>query len=100
MDAKDIKTLFNQFAGKEIAMKRARAHSAQKNPSVSGVTPDLHDPVIQAIMKVSSENGVYVRINGGSSMNPDDCSNTNRVNLYLEKSTNGKYRISNRIEVG
>jgi hypothetical protein len=82
--AKDITKIFNKFAGKEVYLSRNNL---------------VVDETLEEMKKVAGDNGLTLRLHTPWAVITDDhCDD--RVNVYLDKGADGKYRISNRFRIG
>lgn len=98
---KDVSKIFNKFAGREIEMVETTKRYGSR---IRGIYKELSlkdpcDPTLTEMAKVAKENGLTLRIlwpglAGTMEMRPD------RVTTYIEKQLDGKYRISNRFDIG
>lgn len=80
---KDIASLFNRFAGKEVQPPDA------KNS----------DTVIREMQKIASDNGFVLRV-WFPGMGGTKDYRVGRINAYVEKGADGKYRVGNRFSIG
>lgn len=78
---KKIAQLFNKFAGREIP-----------------ITNDIPS-VIREMEKTARDNGLELRVWYPGSDGTADY-RTDRVNAHIEKGTDGKWRVSNKFDIG
>jgi hypothetical protein len=81
--AQDLTKLFNKFAGKEV-----------QSPVSSKI-----DPTISEMKKLAEDNGLKLRLWYPGMMGTMDFKG-NRINAYVEKGADGKYRVSNEFKIG
>ena len=100
---KNITQLFNKFAGREVPMKEELVTWTGKNLGTVTFTDvslaDENDPTIREMEKLAKKNGVTLRIEWTGKMSLIDHKD-DRVNVFIEKAPDGKWRISNRFEIG
>ena len=99
---KHITDVFNQFAGREIPVVESQHTStfAGKPYTFDEVTlANPNDPTLQEMQKVANDNGLQLRVWLPDSMGTDDWL-PNRVNAHVEKAADGKYRVSNKFDLG
>jgi len=98
----NITNIFNQFAGREVPMVET-----QRTVQMNGKSYTLDevrfanqdDPTIKAMQQVAKSHGLAVRIKiPGMAYTMDY--RTDRVNAYVEKGTDGKWRIGNQFRIG
>lgn len=75
--------LFNKFAGREVL-----------HPMAMGI-----DPTIQEMQRVAWDNGLVMRVLLPGAVGTKDV-RTNRINVHIEEGADGKYRVSNRFNIG
>lgn len=78
-----ITDLFNKFAGKEVL-----------SPIMS-----MPDPVIAEMKQLANDNGLKLRVWFPNTVGTMDYQ-PDRVNAHIEKGADGKYRVSNRFNLG
>ena len=102
-DLAHITRLFNKFAGKEIAVKEDRYILQMDNNKPAPVNVvklrNAQDPVLGAMKNIAEKHGLKLRIWWPGKIGTRDYK-PNRVNAYLEKQADGKYRISNKFHIG
>jgi len=97
--SKDIplKQAFNKFVGKEVPVKKTlktiggRGHEAYEM--------DQKHPVLEDMRQVAADMGLKMRIWGPDMVGTMDY-REDRVNAYVTKDTQGKWKVSNRFEIG
>lgn len=94
----DVSRIFNKFAGREVPLE-------EKVVRVAGYTfteYDLKnnpDPVIEEMEQTAAKNGLSLRVwwpGVGGTCDYD----TTRVNAHIEKSPDGKWRVSPNFGLG
>ena len=94
----DVSKIFNKFAGREVPMN-------SKVVKVAGYTfneiePALNpDPVITDMENTAKKHGLTLRVWWDGVAGTMDF-RTDRVNAHIEQEANGKYRVSNRFNLG
>lgn len=81
--AQDLTNIFNKFVGKEVIPP----------------TSFKIDPTLSEMSQVAQANGLKLRVmypGMAGSMEFDD----SRANTYIEQQNDGKYRVSNRFNLG
>jgi hypothetical protein len=97
-DPDDISAIFNKFAGREVPMN-------SRVVKVSGYTfheiePALKpDPVLTEMEDTARKNGLTLRVFWDGMGGTCDY-RTDRVNAYIEKEADGKYRVSPNFGIG
>jgi len=76
-------SLFNKFAGKEVL-----------SPIMS-----MPDPTIEEMEKLAKANGLTLCVWFPGIMGTMDLRN-DRINAYVKKEADGKYRVSNEFKIG
>ena len=97
---KDISLIFGQFAGREIPVKEETRTKDLIDPPYTVArfaTPD--DAVLQEMEKTAVDNGLELRFLLPGMQGIQD-ERTDRVCAYVEKAPDGKWRVSNRFEIG
>lgn len=98
-----ITQIFNKFAGREVPMIETtrQMNIGGKNYSIEDVSlADPNDLTIQEMKKVAEDNGLKLRIFWPSRSAGTMDYRTDRVNAYIEKAPDGKYRVSNKFSIG
>lgn len=85
---KDILSVFNKYAGKEVAVVETPYLDFQEN-----------DATITAIEKDARENGLSVRVWLPGSFGTMDM-NPHRLNVHVEKEADGQYRVQPKFNLG
>jgi len=82
--ASEITRQFNRFAGKEVYISRNNW---------------VVDETLEEIKKVAKDNGLILRLHTpGAVITDDHC--PDRINVYIEKGTDGKTRIGKHFDLG
>jgi hypothetical protein len=99
--APDLTKLFNQFAGKEIPMTETTKKYANGARGIyrEVALADPKHPTLQAMEKTAQANGLTLRVLWDGVMGTMDM-NPNRINAYIKKEADGKYRISGNFKIG
>lgn len=117
MNGKNLASLFNKFVGKEVPLKEQVMGAADfGNGEIVARTAlgpaNENDPVLQEMAKVAESNGLKMAVSfpgGGTSymysMTTTELFNlsaprADRVNVAIEKAADGKYRVSNKFNIG
>lgn len=106
MDNKKLSALFSKFSGKELAVNITPVHAEEAKrgvPHVVTVSLDLGEPAIVAMTKAAAEKGLDLRVNFGDEANRIVCGKTpskDCVNVYIEQSPDGKYRVGKKFKIG
>ena len=97
---KDISLIFGQFAGREVPVKEeTRTKNLIDPPYTVARFSNPDDAVLREMEKAAADNGLEVRfllpgMQGIQDARPD------RVSAHVEKAPDGKWRVSNRFEIG
>src|SRR4051812_48373769 len=97
----DIAKIFNKFAGKEVKVEETQSILSFGGQiyAFSNVKAAANDPTLKAMEEAANENGFALRVwfSGASSR----CDyRTDRVNIHVLKGPDGKYRVSDKINIG
>jgi hypothetical protein len=99
----DVSAQFNKFAGKEVAVTETPYKLELKNLGMTyeGVNADYDDkdPVISSLKEEASKAGFSLRIWMPESVGTMDW-RTDRLNVYIAKEPDSKYRIQPNIHIG
>ncbi|MEZ0223981.1 MAG: hypothetical protein ACAH83_05465 [Alphaproteobacteria bacterium] len=95
---RDVSHLFNKFAGREVPMKEEPFVIRGKTYTQVTLADD-NDPTVQEIEQEAKKNGLQLRLWWPGVAGTADY-RMDRVNAHIEKSTDGKYRISSRFDLG
>ena len=102
--AKDITKIFNQFAGREVSMEKTQqAVKFDNGTTVTFDVPELailSDPTLQEMRRLANDNGLKLRFWFPPDSTGQDDFRDDRVNAYVEKAADGKYRVSKKFTVG
>jgi len=102
MPRKDVSSLFNKFAGREVPMVE-RSSSFQKGGKTYTVPVILlecgNDPLLEEMKKVAKDNGLTLRLWWKGRMGTMD-HRLDRVNVHIEKCPDGKWRIGKNFNLG
>ena len=99
MTQRELSKIFNKFVGKEVKMNEV-VHNRPRIGSYTQVSlADENDPTVVSMRKAAEKNGLKLRLWWPGIMGTMDY-RTDRVNAHIEKETDGKYRISNRFNIG
>ena len=100
----DLSQIFGRFSGKEIPMIEdvqevdlPALGIKQKFPVISPANPN--DPVLEDMIQEAQRNGLHLRLWWKGVAGTMDY-RTDRVNATIEKSTDGKWRVSSRFNIG
>src|SRR5689334_1446429 len=99
----DVTHIFNKFAGREVPMKEEKKVYHSKSAGdieytqVSLANPK--DPTVEEMRDEAKKNGLTLRVWWDGVAGTMDF-RTNRVNAHIEKGADGKYRVSNRFNIG
>ena len=98
----DLTKVFGKFAGREVPMNEktedVRVGRAVKQRIVASPV-DENPPVVQEMTEEAQKNGLKLRVLWPGRGYTDDYVR-NRVNAHVEKAKDGKYRISNKFDIG
>lgn len=97
-----ISKIFNKFAGREVPMKEEwktieYMHIANSVLEVSLADPN--DPVIAEMQQEAKNNNLELRVLWPGLMTTADY-NPHRVTAYLQKESDGKWRIGSHFKIG
>jgi hypothetical protein len=101
---KDLSLIFSGFAGREVSVREEARTSVdretleRKTSNVARLA-NLDEVILLEVEKAAADNDLEVRFILPGMKGIDD-ERIDRVNAYVEKSTDGKWRISNRFEIG
>ena len=98
----DVSKIFNQFAGKEVAVTEVPYKFTFKSgTSVEGVTvrADDNEPTIAALSEAAAKAGYSLRLWLPGTAGTCDWDDT-RLNAHVEKEADGKYRIQPNFNLG
>ena len=95
---RNVSHIFNKFAGREVPMNSRIVKVA--GYTFNEIEPALNpDPVLTEMEDTATKNGLTLRVwwdgIAGTMDFRDD-----RVNAHIEKSDDGKYRVSKRFNIG
>ncbi|MEZ0260325.1 MAG: hypothetical protein ACAH80_04905 [Alphaproteobacteria bacterium] len=98
----DLTKTFGKFAGREVPMNEktedVRIGCVIKKRTVA--TPvDENPPVVQEMKDEATKHGLKLRVLWPGRGWTDDY-DRKRVNVHVEKAKDGKYRISNKFDLG
>jgi hypothetical protein len=101
-DRMNVTSIFNKFAGREIAVVET-----QQTLDIGGETytfnevdfANPNDPTIKAMEKAAKDHGLHLRLWLPGSAGTADY-RTDRVNAYVEKAADGKYRVTSKFGIG
>jgi len=82
--AQDLTKLFNKFAGKEIPVSFAS---------------NRRDPTLEEMENLAKANGLILRVWFPDTLGTMDLRN-DRINAYVNKEADGKYRVGNNFKIG
>jgi len=93
--------LFNKFAGREIpVVERTRKIGNGVKGVYLEVSPvDPHHPTLEEMTKLAKANGLTLRLWYPGMMGTMDFNDT-RINAYVKKEADGKYRVGNNFKIG
>lgn len=95
---RDVSDIFNKFAGREVPMNSRTVKVA--GYTLHEIQPALNpDPVLTEMKDEAKKHGLTLRVWWDGIMGTMDY-RTNRVNAHIEKEADGKYRVSNRFDIG
>ncbi|MBI3441009.1 MAG: hypothetical protein HY052_04280 [Proteobacteria bacterium] len=98
MTQKNISQLFNQFAGREVPMTEQCVET--RNGGYTLVKPaNEKDPTIEDMKRVAEDNGLILRVSFPGMMSAKDY-RLDRVNVFIERDGEGKYRVGNNRHSG
>lgn len=100
----DLSKIFGQFAGREISITEVPEKIELKELGITHEHIRLEltnkpDPVIADLKDTVEKNGLQLRLWFPGSIGTMDY-RTNRLNAYVEKEADGKYRIQNKFHIG
>lgn len=93
---------FNKFAGREIEVienKQDIVIGGKTYPVTDVKLKDKNDPVISELRQAAEKAGLKLRLWLPGSVGTMDY-RTDRLNVRVEKETDGKYRISKHMNIG
>src|SRR4051812_40315344 len=102
MQEKSLTDIFNQFAGKEVPMAETSRtlNIGGKDYTFNEIAPaNANDPTLEAMKKAANDKGLRLRVWWPGIMGTMDY-DTRRVNAHIEKAQDGKWRVSNRFNLG
>lgn len=96
MEDKRLKGIFAKFAGQEVPLleKPYKIEIGQKTYEGTDYQLPENNPVIEDIEKTAAANGLTPRIWTPGVFGTTDW-NPRRVNIYIERADDGKWRIKN-----
>lgn len=94
---RSISGIFKKFAGREVGMTEETY--TVRGKTFTQVKLDTSDPVIKEMRDEASKNGLKLRlwwpgVQGTPDARPD------RVNIHIEKSDDGKWRVGKKFDIG
>jgi hypothetical protein len=98
----DVSEQFNKFAGLEVAVtEKPYKHTFRSGRTVEGVSVvlDENDPVVKELNDAVAAAGLHLRLWLPDTMGTCDM-NMSRVNAYVEKEADGKYRLQPKFSIG
>lgn len=93
----NISKIFNKFAGREVQVAEYAVRT--KNGCRMQYSFANNDPVIEEIRQEASAHGYVLRPQLPGTTIAKNIMH-NRLNIYAEKSTDGKWRVSNKFVIG
>jgi hypothetical protein len=99
---KKLAALFNQFAGREIAVveSKHKMKIGDKEYDIENVDlANKKDATVAEIEKVAAANGLHVRLWLPTWFGTCDWDDR-RVNVHVEKEADGKYRVQKHFDLG
>lgn len=100
--AVDVSAIFAQFAGKEIPLvetPRRQVFLGKTYDIVETRMADNNHPVLAAMDAAAVAHGLSLRLMWPGAAATRDM-RMDRVNAYLEKEADGKWRVQNRFHIG
>ena len=95
---RDVSPIFNKFAGREVPMNTRVVKVA--GYTFNEIEPALNpDPVLTEMQDEARKHGLSLRVWWDGIAGTMDY-RTNRVNAHIEQEADGKYRVSNRFNIG
>ena len=91
----DVQALFNKFAGQEVPVKAVI--DGEKYEEWALVNDK--DPVLQEMFDVATKSGLFVRVWLPDSFGTEEY-RTDRLNVYIEPDSKGKWTVSDRFTIG
>ena len=97
----DVSAQFNSFVGKEVAVTEQPYKIKFKSGDIEGVSAilDENDPVVKELNEAVTKAGFGLRLWLPDTAGTCDWDET-RVNAYVVKETDGKYRIQSNFSLG
>lgn len=98
----DLTKVFGKFAGREVAMnERAEEYRVGRltKTRIHASPAEDNPPVVQEMKAEAEKHGLKFRLLWPGRGYTDDYVRT-RVNAHVEKGKDGKYRISNKFDIG
>jgi hypothetical protein len=94
----DVSDIFNKFAGREVPMKEEPFVIRGKTYTQVRLA-DENDPTVKELHDDAKAKGLSLRLWWPGMAGTADF-RMDRVNAHIEKATDGKWRISNRFDLG
>jgi hypothetical protein len=95
---RDVTHLFNKFAGREVPMKEEPF--TVRGRTYTQVKPvNSPDPVIDEMRDEAQKNGLKLRVWWPGVAGTCDF-RMDRVNAHIEQAPDGKWRVSNKFDLG
>jgi hypothetical protein len=95
---RDVSHIFNKFAGREVPMKEEPFVIRGKTYTQIRLADDK-DPTVQEMRDAAKEAGLKLRLWWPGIAGTMDF-RMDRVNAHIEKAPDGKWRVSNRFDLG
>jgi hypothetical protein len=99
--SRDVSAQFNKFAGKEVAVTEVPWEREFRGEKYSGVSVRINenDDTYKSLVAEVNKSGLRLRLWVPGTAGTMDVQ-MNRLNVYVEKEADGKYRIQPNIRLG
>ncbi len=95
---RDVSDLFNKFAGREVPMKEEPFTIRGKTYTQVRLANDK-DPTVEEMRDEAKSHGLSLRVWWPGTAGTADF-RMDRVNAHIEKAADGKWRVTNRFDLG
>lgn len=100
MNQHQLSSIFGKFAGKEVPLIEREYEIGSQPKKIKQWEPvNINDPTISEMRKTAADNGLVLRL-FWPGMGGDNFYRTDRVNAWLEKGKDDKWRVANKFTIG